>query len=243
MTERRKETPEERAAREEAERVARIEKRISYLVQLAETQQESVAALDTQLKSAKSTLAELVENQIPDAIDELRGKKVDKDTLTLPDGTLVKVEPDFKGFISAANKEAALKWLVDNKLGGLIKTRITIEFGRNEDAMARRFAEIVRGSVAQYPVEVIIHEDAGETEMVKKVETLLQSVVLAREIEVTPTVHGSTLKAFIKAQFKTGKNWPSELFGAFERRVTKIKRPGGAEVSVEESAEAEAATA
>lgn len=219
------ETPEERAEREERERVARAQQRVVYLVGVAQAQAERVRAAETALKSAKNVLAELLEGQLPEALDELDDK-----ALALPDGTTVKIATDVKAHVSKEHSEEALKWLVDNKLGGLIKTRVTVEFGRNELAMAQRFAEVLRASVAQYPVEVIIHEDAGEAELVKKIETLLQTVVLARDIDVTATVHGSTLKAFVTKQFKTGADWPAELFGAFERRVAKIKSPKGEEL-------------
>ena len=66
-------------------------------------------------------------------------------TLRLADGSSVEVKPVYGTSISAANKEAAFKWLRENGLGDLIKNEITVSFGRNEDNKASQYAVLAQG--------------------------------------------------------------------------------------------------
>ena len=66
-------------------------------------------------------------------------------TLKLSDGSSVEVKPVYGASITAANKEAAFKWLRDNGLGDLIKNEVTVSFGRNEDNKASQYAVLAQG--------------------------------------------------------------------------------------------------
>jgi len=67
-------------------------------------------------------------------------------SITLPSGAKVTVAADATAKISEANHPAAMKWLIDNKFGGLIKTGVLVEFGRGERDEAVKAARMIAES-------------------------------------------------------------------------------------------------
>ena len=66
-------------------------------------------------------------------------------TLKLADGSAVEVKPVYGASIPVAKKEEAYTWLRENGLGDLIKNKISVAFGRNEDNKAMAYATLAQG--------------------------------------------------------------------------------------------------
>ena len=64
--------------------------------------------------------------------------------LNLMDGSSVDVKPNYSANISVANRDKAFQWLRENGLGDIIKTEISVSFGRNEDNKAADYAALAQ---------------------------------------------------------------------------------------------------
>ena len=104
-------------------------------------------SLEDEIDEQEKKLKELKRNQellsgevIPTMMTEMNIS-----TLKLADGSAVEVKPVYGASIPAAKKEDAFNWLRKNGLGDLIKTEITVAFGRNEDNKAMAYANLAQG--------------------------------------------------------------------------------------------------
>lgn len=88
---------------------------------------EEVARLEDELKRANARLTMLREEDIPGAMQEARVQEV-----KLEDGTKVTVKDDVYCSISEANRVEAYAWLTREKCDGMIKSAITLSFGRED---------------------------------------------------------------------------------------------------------------
>lgn len=108
---------------------------LESLVNLAST----VIDLDKQIVEAQIALGELEDKrkkiartQIPDIMDELGMQ-----SFKLADGSTLDVKTSINASISEDNKPAAFAWLTEHEKDGIIKTKVTSEFGKGEIEAAR----------------------------------------------------------------------------------------------------------
>jgi hypothetical protein len=105
---------------------------IVSLCNLAEYTADQIDLLERQLSEAKQRHRELLERQIPDAMDA-----AGIDTLKLSNGKTVTVQPFLDCSIRADDREAAYRWLVENGHGGIVKREVTAQFRAGDpDAVA-----------------------------------------------------------------------------------------------------------
>jgi hypothetical protein len=131
------------------------------MIQLSEVQQLAVALLNAQdnvekmegfLKEAKERVRLLQEESIPAAMQELELKK-----FTLQSGEEVTVKKDVYASISAANKDAAFAWLNENGFGGMIKTDISVQFGRDSAGEVEATLAMLKGEGLEPEVSVAVN--------------------------------------------------------------------------------------
>lgn len=127
------ETPKNETARELSKLV------IQYNDAVRQAEQ---AELD--LKRARSKLAYLEEEKIPEALEAL-GTDLYRDPVS---GLTIKIEPKIFASISQANQAAAYKWLDDNGHGGMIKRNIVVAFNRDQEKEAKELQGELR---KEYP--------------------------------------------------------------------------------------------
>lgn len=115
------------------------------MIQLYEIQQLAVALIaskeneeriEDELKTAKETTRRLSEETIPCAMQEVGLKEFKLET-----GEGVSCKDDVYASISAANKAAAFRWLDEKGFGGLIKTDVSVQFGRDGDEAAQKLEQ------------------------------------------------------------------------------------------------------
>lgn len=108
-------------------------------------------------------------------------------------GLVIERTTSFHCSISKENQPAAHAWLNQAGLGSIIKRVFQIRFGRDEEAWARKF----------------------QADLARRKKPV--------NCERTDKVEPSTLKKTLGDRVKAGRDVPLELFGGFERQVTKVK--------------------
>ena len=107
--------------------------RLIALTQRAEAQKKFMDDAAQKAKDAKAAYTATEQVALPELLQELSLKEI-----TLDSGVVITLVADAKASITEANHVAAMKWLKDNKFGGLIKTKIEVDFeaGAEDDIKA-----------------------------------------------------------------------------------------------------------
>ena len=120
---------------------------ISFLANEQMKLEDEIKYLEEQLKAKKSTLEELATKTLPDALTEagVHG-------FTLANGMDGTVKSFVSARISKSNEEEAFRWLVENEHGGIIKTIVSVDAGKDLDlaSQATKALEDCGLDVSQY---------------------------------------------------------------------------------------------
>lgn len=103
-----------------------------------------VARLDTDLKKAKEVQRRLEQEDLPELMREF-----DLSEIKLADGAAVKVVDDLDCSITEERRVTAHAWLEEHGFGGLIKTAVTVDFGREEREKAAACAAQIQETVGR----------------------------------------------------------------------------------------------
>ena len=164
---------------------------MARLSKLAQDQLDAIAlveSLEQQLKDAKASLRAISEHRLPDLMDEL-----ELEEFKTKNGTEIKVGEAIRGSIPEDNKEKAFAYLEETNNGKIIKNQFVIEFGKGDEAWAKKF-----------------QRDLNRRK--KKLNT-----------KVKKSVHPQTLYGFVREQLEAGVDFPMDLFGVFRQRFAKVK--------------------
>lgn len=111
---------------------------VSRLAKAMNDADDAVKAAEDALKAAKERARVLHEETVPAAMQELGLNIVGLDT-----GEKITLKQEVYASIPKANKTAAFQWLEDNDFGSIIKTEVSITFGKGEfDAATEKFMEL-----------------------------------------------------------------------------------------------------
>ena len=110
--------------------------KIALLSALLRGAEKNVADLNADLQEAKEEMRRLQEDDLPELMRELGLSEI-----KLEDGSKVTVVDEVDCSISEERRSRAHAWLADNGFGGIIKSAITVEFGRDEHDEALAAAE------------------------------------------------------------------------------------------------------
>jgi len=110
--------------------------RVVQLCELLERQSAEVDLLTDQLRTAKAALLRTEREDLPDLMTELGLTE-----LKLSDGSVVSLKEDVDARITDDTRPGALRWLLDHGFGGLIKTEVSLSFGRGEHDDAVRVVD------------------------------------------------------------------------------------------------------
>ena len=102
-------------------------------------QQEMIANLEEQLKTAKEKERKLSEERIPNKMNELGYSNIELKT-----GEKIQIKPFYSAKIPADRVDAAFQWLRDNGQGDLIKNNVSLTFGRSQDNEAKAIVDDLR---------------------------------------------------------------------------------------------------
>jgi hypothetical protein len=164
---------------------------VSRLANLQVQLESEVANLENLLKDKKAELRRVQENELPEAMDS-----VGQQSFKLLDGTKVDVKPYYSASIPSDRKEEAMEWLVENEHDGIIKTTVSVSFGKGQYEHVQDFMTFVRGYN-----------------------------VVSVDPEMSRGVHAQTLKAFVRESVEAGTPPPFDMFGVFVGRKASVKVP------------------
>jgi hypothetical protein len=99
---------------------------------------EEVVALEAQLKEAQAAYRRMEQEDLPDLMRE-----VGLPEIVLADGTRIKLVEDVICGISDETRAAAFAWLREHNFDGIIKSNLTLTYGRGEDAKMREAQEFI----------------------------------------------------------------------------------------------------
>ena len=98
--------------------------------------EDEMKQLEEQLKAKAKAVRKLSQEIIPAKMSELG-----LESLTLKDGSSVKVKQLVQASIPVKYREEAFQWLRDNGHGDLIKNQVSATFGKGEDDSASNFID------------------------------------------------------------------------------------------------------
>lgn len=150
-----------------------------------------VARLEEELKAAQNRLKHIAEKVLPELMD-----KAEMTVCETADGIKVKIKEKIRGSIPKGQERPAFDWLEKHGHDKLIKRKVTIEFGREDQAWARKFA----------------------ADCAKRKKPL--------NAKTEETIHPSTLSSFITERLNAGDDVPLATFGVFRQRTTEIEVKG-----------------
>ena len=158
-----------------------------------ETQASIEAKIDEQkaeLKESEAQMRALSTKTIPDLMDTLGISK-----FTTTGGHEVSIREFVRGSIPKARTDEAITWLNENGHERLVKQQCVIDFGREDEAWAKKFLR----------------------DCALRVRPL--NAAWKRG------VHPQTLQAWAREQLAGGVDIPMELFGIFRQRMSKVVMP------------------
>lgn len=172
--------------------------RVAALVKLAVEQQKALEAQAASMALAKAALTRTLMEDIPELMTELTLSEI-----KLDDGTEVKVVPEVDCAITEVNRDKAHEWLRERGFGGLIKSAVSVFFGRDEEELKERVVDAINSAI-----------DGDE----------------AHAPELAEAVHPGTLKAFVKERLAAaaeapGDVPPTELFSIYSYSKAKVVPP------------------
>jgi hypothetical protein len=151
--------------------------------------EEEMEQLEEQLKAKAAAARKLSQEIIPARMSELG-----LESLTLSDGSSIKVKQLVHASIPVRHREEAFQWLRDNGHGDIIKNQVSAIFGKGEDDLASNFID--------------------------KINKLGYNIQPQQKVWVEPM----TLKAFVREQVAEGNEIPTDKFGIFIGAETKISK-------------------
>lgn len=118
--------------------------RIVALAKVLRQRQSEVEQLKSDLDDAKEQLRKVEQEDLPELMREL-GLELVK----LEDGSIVEVSEEVQCAITEANRPQAHAWLTRHGFDGLIKTEVSVSYGRGERAQALELAEKIGGTLKE----------------------------------------------------------------------------------------------
>jgi hypothetical protein len=97
--------------------------------------EEVISDLEEVLKTTKAKLLKMTDEELPALMEEMGIS-----SLTLDDGSVVKVTRTYGGSILVENRPKAYEWLREHGYDDIIKNTVMCQFGRGEDDRAKGFA-------------------------------------------------------------------------------------------------------
>lgn len=161
---------------------------LGTLAQEMTAMETRVVEAERALKTAQDDLRTISEKTIPEAMDALGIEE-----FTARGGLKIRIAEAVRASIPKQRQEEAVVWLDAHGYASLVKRKFTIQFGKDEEAWANRFA----ADLARRKRQLAVAQDKA--------------------------VHPSTLSAFVREQLEAGADLPLDLFGVYRQRFAKLE--------------------
>ena len=123
-----------------SETLTRIRNMCEVMVQL----RDRIETLKTDLENAKADYRAIEQEDLPELMRECGLQSI-----RLNDGSTIEVVEDVSCYISESRWPEAREWLITNGFDGIIKTEVTVQFGRGEREAAEACAKSVGGAMQE----------------------------------------------------------------------------------------------
>lgn len=156
--------------------------------------EQEVEALEAQLDLKKIQLKRVSEKELPDLLNA-----VGQQTWKLSDGSMILLKDNIFASINDENRDAAHGWLRDQGFDDIIKSTVSVTFGKGEDKDAQLLV---------HNINVMADNDALHFGALDQKEA----------------VHPTTLKAFVTERVKAGEALPVDTFKLHVGQKCTIKK-------------------
>lgn len=180
--------------------------------------EQATEAAETALKEAKERERLLREETLPGMLNELG-----VENLTLLDGSAISMKQEVYCSITEEKKAEAFKWIEDNGFGGIIKTVVSVPFGKGEIEKAMDL--LVALEEMDIPSGYIDRSVHAQTLKAFVKERLGEMGEVAAEQEARKSEPPSELKELLDEMEPARNVIPLELFGARPVMTAKVKAP------------------
>lgn len=127
--------------------------RLTKLAEEAQTLERVINEMTIALADKQDQLDKILRTEIPDIFTELAIEEY-----KLKDGSKMTVKDDIKCGISEERKPAAFQWLRENNFDGIIKTNVSVSFGKGEAEMAEKAKEaLIEAGFTEAVVDDSVH--------------------------------------------------------------------------------------
>ena len=126
--------------------------RIVKLSNILKAQIETHNQLKDELAAAKEAMLRTEREDLPTLMLEIGITEI-----TLDSGEKVKIAEDCSTAITEATRDRALTWLLDNNFGGLIKTKVSLEFARGEREEAQKVVDSLKEQYEGIQLDENVH--------------------------------------------------------------------------------------
>lgn len=116
---------------------ATLESLVKYANEMKSLEKE-IADIERELAERNGRLNKISGVIIPDVMDRLGMEE-----FKLSDGSKVLVKTDIKCGLSEERKPAGFAWLRENDYGGIIKTDVSLAFGKGEEQQAKEAVDVL----------------------------------------------------------------------------------------------------
>jgi hypothetical protein len=125
---------------------------VSKLTRKARELQAEIAQRSEELSALNAQLKVVVEDQLPEAMNELGMVKI-----SLADGSQVSIETTYHASIPGKLQEQAFEWLRKNGFADLIKHQLQMNFTRSEDERAAALADYLMDQGYEFSDKTLVH--------------------------------------------------------------------------------------
>jgi hypothetical protein len=114
--------------------------------------QEEVDRIDKLLKEMREQLRKQCQEIVPNLMTE-----VGIESFTLPNGFKVTTKDEVYAKIPEATAYVPFEWLRERNLDGIIKTNVSVDFGKGEDEEAQKIVDLLQEAGVAAMVKSSIH--------------------------------------------------------------------------------------
>lgn len=129
--------------------------KLERAIKLGERMRDAGAEVDriaVLLDTATKAYNKIAMDELPTLLRELKLKEI-----TLADGSKIAVKKEYNAAITDERRDEALKWLTENKFGGMIKAAVTIEFPSGKEKAAGVFARKMQKEFDEVTLKAGVH--------------------------------------------------------------------------------------
>jgi hypothetical protein len=196
--------------------------RLGALAETAQNLTDEINKDDEELSEKSKELANILRVLIPNIMDTLEMKEY-----TMMSGVKISVINKVQASIAEKNKPAAFAWLNKYNFGGMIKTTIISEFGKEEVENAEKTLKMLKEQGVSAEIVQSVHALTLKSFVKERLAAVEEVRNKVTEEEKQATIDGQEFAAFDDETSDVEKipPIPQDIFGVFTFKEAKIVVP------------------